>query len=262
MGNVEEKFISAGRAAKGFFDAINTGVKSVIEKRLKDIEWLAAGGGLIQAAEAAITGAVEAGMMTPETALEWYQPLLAKAYLLEVELGNLTYDEASESLANAIHTPIWEAQRLLTEVGNMVVTPQVIINTLVRTTLDANTMKAMAWWERELSATQESIQSVVTEGRKYPGKAPPRLPPGLQEGGSGIVPAGYPNDTYPLMVTSGERFTVTPAGKSEPGLDMKELGRIIAQMIPNINVEANIYGDQDVHELAYVISDIQEKSRR
>jgi hypothetical protein len=45
-------------------------------------------------------------------------------------------------------------------------------------------------------------------------------------------------------------------------MDMKELGREIARMIPNISVEANLYGDQDVYELAYAISDVQEKMRR
>lgn len=35
---------------------------------------------------------------------------------------------------------------------------------------------------------------------------------GFASGGSFIVPQGFPNDTYPMRVTSGERVTVTPRG--------------------------------------------------
>lgn len=36
---------------------------------------------------------------------------------------------------------------------------------------------------------------------------------GYAMGGDFVVPPGYPNDTYPLRVTSGERVTVTPASQ-------------------------------------------------
>lgn len=38
--------------------------------------------------------------------------------------------------------------------------------------------------------------------------------PGFQTGGSFVVPPGYPNDSYLMRVSSGERVDVTPAGKS------------------------------------------------
>ncbi len=34
----------------------------------------------------------------------------------------------------------------------------------------------------------------------------------MASGGSFIVPQGYPADSYPLLVESGERVSVTPAG--------------------------------------------------
>jgi hypothetical protein len=37
---------------------------------------------------------------------------------------------------------------------------------------------------------------------------------GYAQGGSFIVPPGYPNDSYPMRVQSGERVTVTPANKT------------------------------------------------
>lgn len=36
-------------------------------------------------------------------------------------------------------------------------------------------------------------------------------------GGDFIVPAGYPNDSYPMRVSTGERVTVTPPGQDGPG---------------------------------------------
>ncbi len=29
-----------------------------------------------------------------------------------------------------------------------------------------------------------------------------------------IVPAGFPNDTFPILASSGERVSITPAGKA------------------------------------------------
>jgi len=41
------------------------------------------------------------------------------------------------------------------------------------------------------------------------------------------VPAGYPNDTYPIRLTSGERFAVIPAGVSaEPSAAMASMGGV------------------------------------
>ncbi len=41
--------------------------------------------------------------------------------------------------------------------------------------------------------------------------------PQLQHGGSFTVPAGFPNDSFPIRVQSGEHVTVTPAGRSGGG---------------------------------------------
>jgi hypothetical protein len=57
---------------------------------------------------------------------------------------------------------------------------------------------------------------------------------GYAEGGSGIVPPGYPNDSYLIGLTSGENFTVTPPGGSP------ESGVTITQ---------NFYGNADPKEV-------------
>ncbi len=46
---------------------------------------------------------------------------------------------------------------------------------------------------------------------------PPPSNSGHAKGGSFLIPPGYENDSFPLMVQSGERVDVTPAGKSGGG---------------------------------------------
>jgi hypothetical protein len=40
---------------------------------------------------------------------------------------------------------------------------------------------------------------------------------GFASGGGFTVPPGYPNDSYPIRVQSGEHVQVTPAGSSSGG---------------------------------------------
>lgn len=52
--------------------------------------------------------------------------------------------------------------------------------------------------------------------------------PSFSKGGDFIVPGGYPNDSYPMLVESGERVTVTPSGQSGPGgLSGGDVDRIV-----------------------------------
>jgi len=50
--------------------------------------------------------------------------------------------------------------------------------------------------------------STSTWRPRFPGD----VPPGGQHGLDMIVPGGYPNDSYPVRATSGERVTITPKG--------------------------------------------------
>lgn len=49
------------------------------------------------------------------------------------------------------------------------------------------------------------------------------LPQDYAGGVDFIVPPGYPNDSYPMRVESGEHVTVTPPGKAAPAQDNREL---------------------------------------
>lgn len=63
---------------------------------------------------------------------------------------------------------------------------------------------------------------------------------GLKEGGSFTVPSGFPDDTFPLRVSSGERVNVTPAGKSPGG-----------QVIINLSFQSLVApGDYEMQQVA------------
>jgi hypothetical protein len=55
--------------------------------------------------------------------------------------------------------------------------------------------------------------------------------PGLAKGGSGIVPPGFPNDSYPLWLSSGEGYNVTPAGAMPSGGGGMTVNVIVQQPI-------------------------------
>lgn len=83
------------------------------------------------------------------------------------------------------------------------------------------------------SAIQSAIDAAAAAGASgpTPPSTPPPDTPGYATGGSGIVPPGYPNDSYLIGLTSGESFTVTPAGASAGET--------------TINVPIVIYGNAD-----------------
>lgn len=74
-------------------------------------------------------------------------------------------------------------------------------------------------------------------------------------GGSFIVPGGYPNDSFPLMVETGERVTVTPANRVGSGGDssgvIAALARVetkigaLTRTVVNKEFNANIFNPID-----------------
>ena len=65
----------------------------------------------------------------------------------------------------------------------------------------------------KLAGIGGALPSVPSAG----GTSPTVAGPGFARGGSFIVPQGFPNDSFPMRVSSGERVTVTPRGASGGG---------------------------------------------
>lgn len=80
---------------------------------------------------------------------------------------------------------------------------------------------------------------------------------GYAGGGDFIVPQGFPNDSYPIMVESGERVTVTPS--SAVGQTEKLLAQLISATQAQtmtlaskefaVNVQAELRGDEVVEKV-------------
>jgi len=64
-----------------------------------------------------------------------------------------------------------------------------------------------------------------------------------QYGADFVVPPGFPNDSYPMRVTSGEHVQVTPQGQTR-------------ESEPVIVINANIAGDTDVEDLALRLAEV------
>lgn len=64
----------------------------------------------------------------------------------------------------------------------------------------------------------------------------PAVGPGYAEGGSFVVPPGYPNDSYPMRVSSGERVTVSTGGQSAQSVTVPVYldGQVIAQVVSRV----------------------------
>jgi hypothetical protein len=102
----------ARKRADEYFGAIDRGISSQIEGRLKDLEFMAAGGGNIQAALDEIDKAIGYGL-DPQAAAQFFGPLYIESQELEVALGNITADEAAQNIANTLNVSLDAAQQLM-----------------------------------------------------------------------------------------------------------------------------------------------------
>jgi TP901 family phage tail tape measure protein len=66
------------------------------------------------------------------------------------------------------------------------------------------------WLDKVKSAAEDAAAAVNGVGSSAGGAGAP----GFQAGGSFIVPPGFPHDTFPLRVSSGERVIVVPRGEA------------------------------------------------
>jgi hypothetical protein len=76
--------------------------------------------------------------------------------------------------------------------------------------------------------TQSGVPSPDAPAMPPPptGPPPPTDTPQMQHGGSFTVPPGYPGDTFPMRVSSGEHVSVTPRGKGRRGVTINQFFNI------------------------------------
>jgi len=180
---IKRSYYRARDAATSFFDKVDTGLGSVLERRMEDLELLAAGGGELMGAEQAITAALEAGKITAPEAEAMYAEVYTQWQNLQIDMNNLDLWQASENISDALDIPIEDAKTKLLEMDGQTLTTELIINMRV--------------------GTGSQYRHFLFEDGI-----------GGQYGLDMIVPPGYPNDTFPILASSGEHVKITPQGET------------------------------------------------
>jgi hypothetical protein len=99
-------------AAKGLgsmIDSTNRNVGSAISEMMKDVEWLAAGGGRIEQAFSDIKGGLVAGWLTKDDGLAMMQGAFLASTALQLQLNQITGEQAAQNIAETLGMKLSEA---------------------------------------------------------------------------------------------------------------------------------------------------------
>ncbi len=102
VGEVSEEF-------KSFFADIDRGLASTVQGFIKDLQFLAAGGGELEIIGQQINDALSSGKITPAQADEMFDELFVRIQLLEVDLGNITAFQAAKNIRDTLGVSLAEA---------------------------------------------------------------------------------------------------------------------------------------------------------
>lgn len=94
----------------------------------------------------------------------------------------------------------------------------------------------------------------------------------MAAGGSLIIPPGFPNDSYPMLVESGERVSVTPANQvGKQDYSLSEIGRKLdilnknfldKNFAPNINTKIELDGRRITKSVFHTMEVMQREGRK
>ena len=160
------------------WDEIFPSPADLAQRLQEQIDFIQAGGPGLVAAMENVQSALTTGAITPEQAEAMLEPISAAAAGLDVQLGNTTMWEAARARAKEIGIPFSEARQDI-EAG----------------------VSAIASLPQEIDIRINWLMENP-------------VPPGGQHGLDMTVPPGFPNDSYPIMASSGERVVVIPQSTS------------------------------------------------
>jgi hypothetical protein len=202
---LEEFANAAGIAA----DEVDLSLAGSIERFMNQLAFMTSGGAEIQAAFENLKLGVEKGFISEEEGARFAEGLFVAAQDLEVELGNITADEAAENIENTLGVSLEEAKSTLDKIDTTF--------TNLNRTIEA-----------------EIVFNVGGAGAQF------LLGGGFQTGGSFQV-GGRPGADQNLVAfraSRGEQVTVTPAAGTPP-----------SQVTENLNLTINSQAQtEDVEE--------------
>ncbi len=189
-------------ASNALWDSMNVGIRSSIDTLQEQIAFLLAGGAGVQAAFENVQSALRAGLIAPEEAEMALREIELAAIAIQVETEKISMEDAAASVEDEFNVSMKEAVRLIELAGQFI------------DSIPARIEKRIEFF-------------IEYTGAPLPG-------PGGQTGLDMVVPQGFPNDTFPLKASSGERVTITPAGETTENFNLT-----ISSQATQEDIEAN-----------------------
>ena len=187
---------------------VDVGIRGTIKSLREQIEFLQAGGDKLVEQTDQIRQAVDKGLISEDEALNALNEIEKGAVALDLQLGNINTYEARQELI-ALGVPISDAvsttEKLRKKLLGVEDVYEVVFN--FRTTGD------------------------VVTGRFVPPAIGRDAPAIMAANGLSdfVVPPGFPNDSFPINVTSGETVNVSPRGQPSGG-DTRQMDELLATM--------------------------------
>lgn len=183
------------------FEILDTDVASPIAAFIDDLKWYQAGGGNINRAFELIKEGVISGEITPSEGQTMLKGLFVAATDLQNELDMVDGEEAAQNISDTLGVSLEEATEMINGTDG------------IYGAMGALTSQP---WYVDIYYREHNKPPQLGGGTGGGGGGE-ELEPGLVPGGAtglhGIVPSGYPNDSYYLRATSGERVDITPRGQ-------------------------------------------------
>lgn len=201
-------------------DAIDRNLPKRISSFLSDLDFLAAGGLEVQMAFENVKKAVREGALTPEEARPFLEELFVAAQDVKRDMGEISGKEAARNVRDTLGVSLKEAKELLNDVDQ-------------------------GFDDLDRVITLTILYNTIGEPGRILRRGGPEPDIGGQHGLYGVVPPGFPNDSYTIGVSSGETVVVMPPadrGSGSPGE--------IAPPGPRVRIDqVNIHSGMD--ELAF-----------
>lgn len=229
---------------KNFLDSIDRHIESPIANFIQDLEWMITTGGRFEEAFATVQQALEENKITPQQAKDFAEELYTAVIDVKEETGEIKFDEAATNLSETLGISLKNAKDAISGTDGIAGAMDAL--TATEYSLNEQLLQSVVGVQDAIDGPGDSIASaladvtdqdyeiVVNVRYNDPGFRP-NIPEGVHASGlsvitphettigepeegwasgvSGfIVPPGYPNDSYLVGLTSGERVDVAPVG--------------------------------------------------
>jgi hypothetical protein len=173
-------------------DQTNRNIGSAITDMIADIDWVQAGGGNIERAFEAVKQAWMNQKITDAQAEEWFHAMYLAEQELQLELDNIDASQAAQNISTTLGVTLSEAWKIV---------QQMMQDQSATYTVDVI-------WNNLSGDAGGLLPGVVDPKSQWPGGA---------NGLSMVVPPGYPNDSFFVRASSGERVDITKGGQGGGG---------------------------------------------